>query len=70
MENDLGGCAVNTTYIMAFQEQAYHDKHSLHVPAERTRKRKFFALEDSEYIVFTVDTIAEPPHVTVTGSQD
>ena len=55
---------------MAFQEQAHHGKHSLHVPVERTRKRKFCALEDNERIPFTVDTVAEPPCVTVTGNQD
>ena len=37
---------------------------------ERTRKRKFSALEDNEYIAFTIDTVAEPPRATVTGNQD
>ena len=70
VENDSGVGAVNTTHLMAFQEQAHHGKHSLHVPVERTRKRKFCALEDNERIPFTVDTVAEPPCVTVTGNQD
>ena len=70
MENDLGGGAVNTTHLMSFQEQVHHDKHSLHVPVERTRKRRFSALEDNEHIVFTIDTVAEPPRATVTGNQD
>ena len=60
----------NTIHLMAFQEQAHHDKHSLHVPVERTRKRKFSALEDNEHIAFTIDTVAEPPRATVTGNQD
>ena len=67
MEDNLGGGAVNTTHLMTFQEQAHHDKHSLHVPVEGTKKRKFSALEDNEHIAFTIDTVAEPPHATVTG---
>ena len=55
---------------MTFQKQAHHDKHSLHVPVERTRKRKFSALEDNEHIAFTIDTVAEPLRATVTSNQD
>ena len=68
MENYLGGSAVNSIHLIAFQEKAHHDKHLLHV--ERTRKRKFSALEDNEHIAFTIDTVAEKPRVTVTGNQD
>ena len=35
---------------------------------ERTSKRKFSALEDNEHIAFTIDTVAEPPRVTVIGN--
>ena len=55
---------------MTFKKQAHHDKHSLHVPVERTRKRKFSSLEDNEHIAFTIDTVAEPPSATVTSNQD
>lgn len=68
MANDLGGKAVNT-HLMAFQEQVHHDKHSVHVHVERTRKRKFSTLEDKEHIAFTIDTAAEPPCITVTCNQ-
>ena len=70
VENNLGGGAINMTHLMAFQEQALYDKHSLHVPVERTRKHKFSALDDNEHISFTIDTVAEPPRLTVTGNQD
>ena len=70
VENDSGGGAVNATHLITFQEQAHHDKHSLHVSVERTRKRKFSTLEDNEHIVFTIDTVAEPPRKTVTSNQD
>ena len=70
VKNDLGGGAVNKTHHMTFQKQAHHDKHLLHVPVERTRKRKSSALEDHEHIAFTAGTVAEPPRVTVTGNQD
>lgn len=70
MENYLGGSAVNSIHLIAFQEKAHHDKHLLHVPVERTRKRKSSALEDHEHIAFTAGTVAEPPRVTVTGNQD
>ena len=55
---------------MAFQEQAHHDKHSLHVPVEKTRKSKFSAFEDNQHIALTIYTAVEPPRVTVTGNQD
>ena len=53
MENDLGGRAVNMTHLIAFQEQANHEKHSLYVLVERIRKRKSCVLEDNEHIAFT-----------------
>ena len=40
VEKTLGGGAVNTTHLMAFQEQAHHNKQDLHVPVQRPRKRK------------------------------
>ena len=70
VENDLGGSAVNTNHLMAFQQQEHHDKHSPHVPVEITRKRKFSTSEDNEHIAFTIDTVAKPPRVTVNGNQD
>ena len=60
VEKTLGG-AVNTTHLMAFQEQAYHNKQNLHVPVQRARKRKLSTLEEDEPVGFIVDTVAEPP---------
>ena len=70
MENDLGGRAVNMTHLIAFQEQANHEKHSLYVLVERIRKRKSCVLEDNEHIAFTLDIVAEPPCQTTVSNQD
>ena len=70
MENDLGGRAVNMTHLIAFQEQANHEKHSLYVLVERIRKRKSCVLEDNEHIAVTLDMVAEPPCLTAVSNQD
>ena len=65
VENTLGGGAVNTTYLMAFQEQAHYNKPDLHVSVQRARKRKLSTLEEDEHVSFTVDTVAQLPHKNI-----
>ncbi|KAG1711251.1 hypothetical protein GQR58_002553 [Nymphon striatum] len=68
VEKNLGGGAVNTTHLMAFQEQAHHAKQDIYIPVQRSKKRKLNALEDDEHVAFTIDTATEPPRQA--SSQD
>lgn len=62
VEKAEGGGAVNTTHLMAFQEQEHHSLQDQHVPVQKSKKRKLSALQDEdEQIAFLVDTVAEPP---------
>ena len=63
VEKAEGGGAVNTTHLMAFQEQEHHILQVQHMPVPRGKKRKLSALQDEdEQIAFSVDTAAEPPY--------
>ena len=64
VEKALGGGAVNTTNLTAFQEQAHHTNKNVHIPIQRTKKRRLSALEDDQQINFSVDTAPEPPRQT------
>ena len=61
VEKTLGGGVVNATHLMAFQEQAHHNKQDLHVPVQRVRKRKLSTWEEDEHVGFTLDIVTEPP---------
>ena len=70
IEKTLGGGALNATHLMAFQEQAHHNKQELHVPVQRARKRKLSTLEEDEHVGFTVDTVAEPPRKNISHQRN
>ena len=60
-----GGGSVNTTHLVAFQEQDGHIiNNDLHVSLPRTRKRKLTIPIAEEQIAYNVDTAAEPPTIT------
>ena len=60
-----GGGSVNTTHLVAFQEQDGHViNHDLHVSIPRSRKRKLDLPTEGEQVAFNVDTAAEPPTIS------
>ncbi|XP_066931362.1 uncharacterized protein [Clytia hemisphaerica] len=63
-----GGGSVNTTHLVAFQEQDGHAiNEDLHVSLPRSRKRKLSIPTDGEQMAYNVDITAEPPRITATA---